>query len=267
MPNKEQFYQRSWDIENPNGVIVLIHGLAEHTERYQALGDFLTNNSFALMAIDLPGHGRSGGVPGHIDRFIDYHDAVKHLHKSAKQKYPDTPIFLLGHSMGGLISTHFLLKNQKLFQGALLSGAAIETPQTPPNWQVSLITAIAKIFPKLGLLKLDAQGISQDNNVVKKYMEDPLIFKGKLSARFITEMFFAADHCKNHAQKINLPIFIMHGGSDTITKPEGSEYLYNTVSSKDKTLKIYEGLFHEIFNEPSAPSIYSELVEWLNSHC
>lgn len=266
MPKTENIYSRNWSVDNPKAVILLVHGLAEHTERYHAIGNYLTVNQYSVMAIDLPGHGRSGGVPGHIDQFSNYRTAIRQLHKTASQKYPNTPIFLLGHSMGGLISTQLLLDHQKLFQGALLSGAAIETPQEPPAWQTNIIKLISKIAPTLGLLKLDASGISRDPNVVKAYMNDPLVYKGKLSARFLVEMSSAMDDCKVRAKKIKLPIIIMHGGNDLITKPEGSSYLYEHISSTDKTLKIYDGLYHEIFNEPEAQNIYADIISWLDSH-
>lgn len=267
MPSKEQLYQRSWNVAKPKAVVLIVHGLAEHSERYEEIGSYLSRNSYAVMSIDLPGHGRSSGTPGHIDRFSNFRDAVRYLYKSAEKKYPNTIIFLLGHSMGALISTQFLLDHQQLFKGALLSGAAIETPQAPPDWQVSIIKLISKIVPKLGLIQLDAKGISQDQEVVNKYMDDPLIFKGKLSARFLVEMFNTMQDCKTRVKKIKLPILIMHGSDDQITSPEGSRFLYEHISSQDKTLKIYDGLLHEIFNEPNADSIYSDVVTWLNSHC
>lgn len=267
MPAKEKFYQRSWDVTKPKAVILLAHGLAEHSERYEALGNYLTSHNYSLMAIDLPGHGRSSGTPGHIEQFSKFHDALRHLYKSAQNNYPNSEFFLLGHSMGGLISTQFLLDHQQLFKGALLSGAALESPQEPPDWQISLIKFISKFAPKLGLIKLDAKGISQDQEVVDRYMSDPLIYKGKLSARFLVEMFYAMKDCKARVNKIKLPILIMHGSNDKITTPEGSRFLHKHISSKDKTLKIYDGLLHEIFNEPKFELIYSDVVAWLDSHC
>ncbi|MBX2847122.1 MAG: lysophospholipase [Acidiferrobacterales bacterium] len=266
MPSKQQYYQRSWEINEPKAVVLLVHGLAEHTSRYENLGTHLNSHNYSLLAVDLPGHGRSSGTPGHINSFSEYHDAIRHLIKLAKQKHPEKELFLLGHSMGGLISAQFLLDHQNKFKGAMLSGPAIETPQEPPNWQVSVITLLSKIVPKLGVLKLDAKGISQDPAVVEQYMKDQLVYKGKLSARFLVEMANAMEDCISRANKIALPILIMHGGGDQITSPNGSQTLYKLVSSKDKTIKIYEGLFHEIFNEPDYEKIYSEVVNWLDAH-
>jgi alpha-beta hydrolase superfamily lysophospholipase len=123
---------------------------------------------------------------------------------------------------------------------------------------------LSAIAPKTGALTLDASRISHDSAVVEKYMNDPLVNKGKLSARLLVEMFGAMGECTNRAAEINLPILIMHGGGDVMTAPAGSKLLYETISSTDKTLKIYDGLYHEIFNEPEQKDIYAELIDWLD---
>lgn len=214
--------------------------------------------------MDLPCHGQSEGTRGHVDSFDIFQDATLELYERVKQHKLNTPLFILGHSMGGLIVTKFLQSHQDKFQGALLSGAAIESPQEPPAWQVGMITLIAKLLPKLGALQLDASGISRDPTVVEKYMADPLVDKSKLSAKFLVEMFKAMKQVKQAANTINLPILIMHGGDDPMTAPSGSQFLYNNISSEDKELNIYDGLMHEIFNEPEAMSIYKEITDWLN---
>jgi len=262
-------YHRLWPVsegQQLKGVVLLVHGLGDHCERYGNLAAALNATGYALASIDLPGHGQSEGVRGHIDSFSDYSDAALSLYGKVQVWYEDQPIFLLGHSMGGLIATHMLLENQQLFKGAMLSGAAIQSPQTPPAWQVAVMKLIAAIAPKLGMLTLDASGISRDEKVVETYMQDPLVNKGKLSGRFLVEMSNTMDECQNRAAEIELPIRIMHGGEDVMTAPAGSHLLHEKVSSSDKELKIYEGLYHEIFNEPEAADIYAEVIAWLDKH-
>ncbi|MEM7358046.1 MAG: lysophospholipase [Pseudomonadota bacterium] len=259
-------YYRHWPASNCKGVVVLVHGLGEHCERYNAIAAALNNAGYALCSMDLPGHGQSEGVRGHIDRFEDYRNAALTLHEKASAWYPDAPVFLLGHSMGGLIATHILLDHQSLFQGALLSGAAIQSPQEPPGWQVAIIKGVATIAPKAGMLVLDASGISRDEKVVETYMNDPLVNKGKLSARFLVEMFNTMEECRTRAGEIILPIRIMHGGEDVMTAPEGSQLLFDSISSEDKEIEIYDGLYHEIFNEPEAEDIYAQVIAWLDRH-
>ncbi|RBP53635.1 alpha/beta hydrolase [Arenicella xantha] len=260
-------YYRHWTPEGKvKGVVMLIHGLGEHCQRYDALGEFLNQYGYALSAIDLPCHGHSEGKRGHIDSFDEFQSAALKLHARIRESYPDTPLFLLGHSMGGLIAARFLLDHQDKFSGALLSGAAIQSPQEPPKWQVAIIKGIAKLFPKAAMLQLDASAISRDPEVVDKYMADPLVSKDKLSARFLVEMTNTMDTVKANAAKITLPILIMHGTKDVMTAPEGSQLLFNSVSSPDKHINLYDGLYHEIFNEPEGQQIFAEVVTWLNAH-
>jgi len=271
--NENQFtedglYYRHWPTNSntTKATVLLVHGLGEHCERYNPLATALNNAGYALCSMDLPGHGQSEGDRGHINLFSDFQDAALKLHAKVKKWYPEKPIFLLGCSMGGLISARLLLDHQHLFKGALLTAAAIQSPQAPPKWQTIIITLIAKILPKLPILALDASCVSRDPNVVEKYMSDPLINKDKLSAGFLTQMLVAMNECKDRASEINLPIRIMHGSADVMTATAGSELLHRQVSSNDKELKIYEGLYHEIFNEPEAESIYAEVIAWLDRH-
>ena len=249
--------------EEPKGVVMIVHGLGEHCERYDTVANSLNTAGFAVGSMDLPGHGHSQGDRGHIAQFSDYEAAALSLHSKLKTDYPNLPIFLLGHSMGGLIAAHLLLTHQDKFVGALLSGAAIQSPQEPPAFQVVIIKIVAAILPKLGMLQLDASGISRDPKVVEKYMNDPLVNKGKLSARLLVEMFKTMDECVECASNINLPIRIMHGSADDMTAPEGSQLLFDSISSDDKEIEIYDGLMHEILNEPEGPEITEEIIAWM----
>ena len=259
-------YFRHWPVASKNAtkaVVVLIHGLGEHCQRYEHLAAHLNVAGFALSSMDLPSHGKSDGIRGHISSFDDFEKAILELHARTKALYPDTPLFLLGHSMGGLIATKFLLNHQDKFAGAMLSGAAILSPQEPPTWQVAIIKTIAKLFPKAPMLALDASAVSRDPEVVEHYMNDPLVSQAKLSAQFLVSMTNAMEESKEKAKFIHLPIKIMHGSADVMTAPEGSQLLHDSVGSKDKTITLYDGLYHEIFNEPEGEKIFSELVNWM----
>lgn len=259
-------HYRRWPIDAPKAVVLIVHGLGEHCERYDAVASTMNQAGYAVESIDLPGHGNSQGTRGFIESFAHFEDAVLSLYQKIGEWHPDKPVFLLGHSMGGLIASHLLLKHQDKFKGALLSGAAIESPQQPPAIQVAIVRLISKLFPKAGVMTLDASGISRDPAVVENYMNDPLVNKGKLSARLLVEMFNSMDECKAGASSISLPVFIMHGSKDDMTSPNGSQLLFDSVSSGDKTIKIYEGLMHEILNEPEGPQITQEIIEWMDAH-
>lgn len=265
---ENDLYYRHWSpAENttPNAVVLLVHGLGEHCQRYEHLGKFLNQAGYALSSMDLPGHGKSEGIRGHINSFDTYQDAVLGLYQRTKDLYPGRPIVLLGHSMGGLIAARLLLNHQDKFAAAMLSGAAIQSPQEPPAWQVTIIKTIAKLFPRTKMLALDASCVSRDPAVVDNYMNDPLVSQEKLSAQFLVRMTDGMEECKRDASKITLPLLVMHGGGDVMTAPEGSKLFVDSVSSDDKQLKIYDGLYHEIFNEPEAESIFGEMVAWMKS--
>lgn len=262
-------YYRQWPLAEgveTKAVVQLMHGLGEHCERYSALAAALNAAGYAVCSMDLPGHGQSIGDRGHIGSFDEYQQAALGLHAKIRNWFPEQRVFLIGHSMGGLISTRLLLQHQQLYSGALLSGAAIQSPQTPPGWQIVLMKLISAVAPRAGMMNLDASGISRDPKVVETYMNDPLVNKGKLSARLLVGMVAAMAECRDQASKIKLPIRIMHGSEDVLAAASGSELLFKEISSSDKELKIYQGLFHEIFNEPEGPEIFSEVIAWLDNH-
>lgn len=260
-------YYRTWESSKRSvkGVIMIVHGLGEHCERYDAVAKYCNDRGYHVGSMDLPCHGRSEGPRGHVDSFETYQRAVLGLYQRLQEAYPKLPVTLLGHSMGGLIAARLLLSNQDKFKAALLSGAAIQSPQQPPAWQVFVIRNLAKLFPTMGVLKLDAQGVSRDPEVVAKYFADPLVSKDALSTQFLVSMFEAMEQVKANAASITLPILIMHGGADVMTDPAGSEFLFDAVSSSKKELSIYPELFHEIFNEPEGPEIYAEMLDWLEA--
>jgi alpha-beta hydrolase superfamily lysophospholipase len=264
-------YYRHWPATSTDtnsdtkAVVLLVHGLGEHCQRYEHLAAHLNQAGYALSSMDLPCHGRSDGIRGHIESFTVFESTALELYRRTQGHYPDIPIFLLGHSMGGLIAAQLLLNHQAKFQGAMLSGAAIQSPQEPPAWQVATIKLVARFFPKAKMLALDASAVSRDPAVVEKYMADPLVSKEKLSAQFLVSMTEATQQCKNNAKKITLPLKIMHGSADVMTAPSGSQLLHDTVSSSDKEITIYQGLFHEIFNEPEGDTIFAEMVTWMDA--
>lgn len=260
----DSIYYQSWRPDEPaRANVLLLHGLGEHSGRYEELAGFLTERGYAVYALDLPGHGKSGGTPGYIAAFSDYLSVAEQYLQQVKANISGQPLFLLGHSMGGLISALFLPQHQSAFSGALLSGAAVQSPLKPPPIQLLTIRLLSLLMPKLGVLQLDASQVSRDPEVVRRYEEDPLNYHGKVSARSVAELFAAMQALRDNATRIELPLLIMHGSEDSMAAPEGSQYLYQACGSIDKTLKIYPGLYHEIFNEPEKQQIYTELTAWL----
>ena len=260
------FHQTWLPDTDARATVLLVHGLGEHSSRYEHVAEHLTSRGFAVFAIDHYGHGKSDGRMGYVERFSVYLDGVSALLGRIQTEQPRLPLFLVGHSMGGLIAAAFLLEHQAAFQACVLSGPAIKSDQAPPAVVIALIRLISALAPTVPLIQLDASGVSRDQNVVDVYVNDPLVHHGKLSARLIAEMSGAMKTTLASASEIKLPMIFMHGEADVLTAPSGSEEMFKKVSSPDKTLKIYPGLFHEIFNEPEKETVLADMSSWLEAH-
>ncbi len=256
-------YFQWWEPESaPRAVLLVAHGAGEHSARYQPLAQFFTSHDFAVAALDHNGHGYSEGRPGHVNSFDDYLYDLAIFHRLLAVRFTGMPMFLFGHSMGGLITSNYLLGHQHEFVGGILSGPAIKTDLQPGFVQMLLLRLLALLTPRLGILKLNADGVSRDPEVVRKYIEDPLVFHGKMSARMLRELCAGMNAIQAGAANISLPMLLLHGGADVMTAPEGSRFLYEHIGSSDKTLKIYPGLYHEIFNEPERTEVLAEILSW-----
>jgi len=262
-----RLYHQTWkpDAET-RAVVLLVHGLAEHSSRYAHVADHLTRRGIAVYTLDHYGHGKSDGHTGYVERFSVYLDGIAALLAKVKVEHPQEPLFLIGHSMGGLIAAAFLLDHQGMFRAAVLSGPAFKSDQAPPAIVIALIRLLSALAPTLPLIQLDASGVSRDPAVLATYMNDPLVHHGKLSARLIAEMSAVMNSTVARAAEISLPIVFMHGEDDQLTSPSGSTEFFEKVVSKDKALKIYPGLYHEIFNEPEQETVLEDMGNWLEAH-
>ncbi|KTE21412.1 lipase [Sphingopyxis sp. H050] len=250
----------------PKAVVLLAHGYAEHAGRYQHVARRLTDSGYAVYAIDHWGHGQSDGEGGYVPRFSAFTDGMAELLTLVEVNHGDVPRLLLGHSMGGLIATLFLIERQSAFVAAALSGPAIVPGAPPSRFTVWISRFLSRFFPRLGVLSLDANGVSRDPAVVAAYLADPLVHTGKIGARLGKEFMDAMAAAQAGASKITLPILFQHGEEDSLASVAGSQYLFDHVSSADRTLKIYPGLFHEIYNEPEQDAVLDDLIGWFDAH-
>ncbi|WP_227340342.1 alpha/beta hydrolase [Sphingopyxis sp. P8] len=250
----------------PKAIVLLAHGYAEHAGRYGHVAARLNEAGYAVYAVDHWGHGRSDGTPGFVPRFSAYLDGMRELLTLVEVNHPGTPRLLLGHSMGGLIATLLLIERQDAFAAAALSGPAILPAEPPSRFTVWISRFLSRVFPRLGVLALDANGVSRDPAVVAAYRADPLVYTGKIGARLGQEFMDAMAAARAGAPRIALPILLQHGADDRLTAPEGSRFLFDHVASADKRLKLYPGLYHEIFNEPEQAAVLGELVAWFDAH-
>ena len=258
-----KLHWKAWNASEPRSSLLIIHGLGEHAGRYADFARFLAGTGITVFSFDLRGHGRSEGVRGFVPKFDDYVETLGLFHQQVNRDFGSVPKILMGHSMGGLISTLYLLDHQSEFAACILSGPAIKTDLEPPFLQLMIIRILSLFAPKMGALQLDATGVCRDEETVKRYRDDPLVYSGKLSARLVAELFRSMGIAQAGAAKITLPMMLLHGGEDSMASPAGSQFLYDAIGSDEKQLTIYPGLFHEIFNEPEREQVFAEMLEWL----
>ena len=260
-------YYQYWLPEGePKAILLVIHGLAEHSGRYMNVVNFLVPSGYAVYGIDHIGHGKSHGKRVYVKRFQDYTKTLKNYFDMIREWQPEKPIFLIGHSMGGLISAAYLLEHQDELSGAVLSGPGIKVPDNISQAIIFVGKMLSIITPKAGLIQMDAEGVSRDPAVVDAYVNDPLVYTGKITARLGAELLKAMQYVTDQAPKIRLPIMIVQGSDDKLVDPSGAQLLYDLVSSKDKTIKIYNGFYHEVFNEPEHEQVLNDVKTWIEAH-
>ncbi len=261
----QSIYYQYWLPESPpRAILLVIHGGNEHSGRYQHLAKFFTERGYAVYGLDLVGHGKSSGtrsfakdMPAFIDPILTYLNMIK-------KWQPGLPVYLMGHSMGGLIGANFLIDHQDLVQGAVLSGSLTLIPEYVSEFTIKIGKFLSSILPKMRLLALDSEGLSRDKAVVQAYRDDPLVYNGKLTARISNVMNDGIDRINANGSKISLPILLLHGSDDSLCNPECSIYLHNLISSEQNQLIIYDGFFHEVYNEPEQETVFNDVLNWLD---
>lgn len=263
----EIFFQQ-WEVTNPKAILVIIHGLGEHSGRYGNLIDALQNKGIAIYGLDHRGFGRSGGKRGHVDSFMDYIYDMKIFVNMIKDKHPGKPVIMLGHSMGGVLALKYALTHAEDLDALILSSPGLVPAIKVPAWKKNLAVFLSSRIPSLTMPSgLDATTISRDKEVVKQYLSDPLVHD-KVTPRFYVEMMNTIDECINRCGEIKLPLLLFHGTADALVLDEASKIVYQKASSKDKTLKLFEGLYHETMNElePDRKKVLSFVANWIAAH-
>jgi len=260
-------YYQSWMPEDePKAILLIAHGLAEHSGRYMNLVNHMVPSGYAVYGIDHIGHGKSEGRRVHVERFQDYTKPLKTYFDMICAWHPKKPIFLIGHSMGGLISAAYLLEHQETLSGVVLSGPGIKVPENISKATIFAGKMFSIILPTVGLIQLDAKSISRDKAVVDAYLNDPLVYNGKITARLAAELIKTMQDVTQEAAKIKLPIMIAQGSDDKLVDPKGAQLLYDSIGSKDKTIKLYPDFYHEIFNEPEHELVLNDVETWIEEH-
>jgi lysophospholipase len=260
---------RSWLPAKPVGTLVVIHGLAEHGGRYRETAEYFATHGWAVYAGDLRGHGLSPDVPGagrvHVRRFTDYFMDVDAFRNLALERHAQLPLFLLGHSMGGLITISYVLQNSEPLSGAIISSPALGTHPDfkPPAVLRMLVTVLDRLAPRLRFPSdLDTSAVSRDPAVVKAYLDDPLISQ-KVSARWYAEILRAIKRAHADAHALSIPLLLMQSGADRLVDPAAPARWADAAPPGRVELVTWQGLYHEMFNEPEKQQVRHRALEWL----
>jgi len=266
-PKGANIYYQHWQAEDtPKAILFVVHGLAEHSGRYMNLVNYFVPRGYAVYGLDHIGHGKSDGARVYLERFSDFIEPLKTYFDMIQGWQPGKPVFLVGHSMGGLIGSVYLLEHQDELKGAVLSAPAVKVSDNISPATIFLGKILSGILPRTGLLALDAATISKDKAVVDAYLNDPLVYTGKVTARLAAEMLSAMQRVTAEATTIRLPILLLQGSADRLVDPGGANMLHQKASTSDKTLKVYDGLYHEVFNEPEREQVLKDVETWLEAH-
>lgn len=249
----------------PRAVLLIVHGLAEHCGRYTNMVNHFVPLGYAVYGVDHIGHGRSGGTRVHVKRFEDFTNVLRTYLGMVRDWQPGRQVFMIGHSLGALIGAVYLLDHQTDLAGAILSGPLVKVPDSISPLAVLLSRLLSVLLPKVGVAGVDAEGVSRDPAVVDAYVNDPLVYTGKTTARLGCETLKAMRRVANEAARITLPLLVLQGSEDRLVAPDGAEMLHRAAGSGDKTLRIYDGLHHEVYNEPEHASVLGDVEAWLHA--
>jgi len=263
--NKTRIHFQTWAPSGaPKASVVIAHGLGEHGGRYREVAAQLVGLGCVVHALDHRGHGKSGGARTLIDKFSNAVADLDTLVDRAKRQQPARPLFLLGHSMGGALSLSYALKHGKKLAGLILSGPAVALDGAPLYLR-PVAKVLASIAPKLGMCQVDPSLVSRDPDEVARYANDPLNAHGKIPVRTLAEIIRFVEIVPALLPAISVPALLLHGSDDKLAGVSGSRMIHERISSADKTLKVYDGLYHEIFNELPADRarVFKDLTDWL----
>jgi acylglycerol lipase len=262
-----EIYWQAWLPAHAAGVVVIAHGLAEHSSRYAHVARRLADAGFAVYALDHHGHGRSSGVRANISRMAHVRSDLNEVIDRAAAQHHGKPVFLLGHSLGGLIALDYVTsKGASDLTGLILSGAAVD-PSIGSPVQRFAAKVLSSLTPNLGVVELDSTAVSRDLEQVARYQTDSLNYHGKVRARTGGEAFAAVKRVTTRLGTVRLPVLVLHGSEDRLASPKGAKMVAGKVASKDVTFKLYAGLYHEIFNEPEKDDVLDDVTQWVENRC
>jgi alpha-beta hydrolase superfamily lysophospholipase len=260
-----RIFTRSWypSTGEPRAAVVIVPGFNSHSGYYQWVAEQLADHGIAVYALDLRGRGKSDGERFYVETFADYVSDVATFITVAKSQQPGLPVFLFGHSAGGVVSCLYTLDHQAEIAGLICESFAHELPA--PDFALAVLKGLSHVAPHAHVLKLNNADFSRDPKVVEAMNNDPLIAHEVQPTQTIAELVRADERLKQEFSLITLPVLILHGSADKAAKPSGSQHFYDTVGSNDKTLKLYEGYVHDLLNDIDKEVVLADIDQWIDA--
>lgn len=253
---------RSWRPQaEPRGIVVIVHGFNSHSGYYFWVAEQLVGEGLAVYALDLHGRGQSDGERYYLDEFADYVDDVAAAMKLARSRESDLPVFILGHSAGGVVSCIYTLEHQDELAGLICESFAFQVPA--PDFALAVLKGVSHLAPHAHVLKLKTKDFSRDPKVVETMLNDPLLAHESQPTKTVAEMVRADERLEREFSSITLPIMILHGKADKVTRPSGSQLFYDNAGSNDKTLKLYDGHVHDLLNDVDREIVMNDVKKWI----
>lgn len=258
-----RIFHRSWQ---PDGEVVarvtISHGYAEHGERYAHVARRLNERGFAVAALDHRGHGQSGGARTNVKKFSDYTQDLAAFVDLGGRRWPGVPSILLGHSMGAMIALDLALTRPASLDALVLSAPAVCPPKVSPL-RANAGRVVSRVVPAAPVMRLQLKRISRDDAVVRDYNRDPLVHRGPVKARLGAEWLASMVQVEEQLPTLRMPLLVMQGSEDGLVDPACGPHVVERAGSVDKTLRVYQGLWHEIMNEPERERVISDMISWL----
>jgi alpha-beta hydrolase superfamily lysophospholipase len=260
-----RIYFRAWHPTGaPRAVLVICHGVNSHGGQYLWAAQQFADHGLAVYAIDLRGRGKSSGARFYVDDIAEYVADVAELIRIAKTRDPGLPVFLLGHSAGGVVSATYVLDNQKELAGFICESFAFRV--YAPSFALQAIKGLAAIAPRLPVLKLKMRDFTRDPEALAALEADPLTKGEAQPAKTVAALVRADERLAKEFPAITIPVLIMHGTADKATVPAGSEFFFDTVGSRDKSLKMYDGHFHDLLADIGKEGVVADMKAWIDAH-
>jgi len=258
-----KIFMRSWKPASPpRAVVVICHGVNSHGGQYLWAAEQFVSRGLAVYAVDLRGRGRSDGRRFYVDDISEYVSDVAAVIRIAKAREPGLRVFLLGHSAGGVVSCTYALDNQSELAGLICESFAYKVPA--PDFALAIIKGLSYLAPRLPVLKLKNKDFTRDPKAVQALNDDPFTANEIQPAKTVAALVRADERLKKEFPRITLPVFILHGTVDKATVPSGSRFFYETAGSKDKTLQMYEGHFHDLLNDFGKEKVMADIQSWID---